>query len=75
MNLQRLCEIMRNSCEFSIALEMATNMTVGYQDVRVRLSWNERLQNFYLLEIPMYDRDTGVDIFNYLTKALGELSP
>lgn len=75
LNLHRLAEIMWNSWAFSIALDMATNMTVGYLDVLIRLRCNAILNYFHLLSIPMQDRHTGVEMLNDFTKELDALHP
>eukprot|EP00171_Calliarthron_tuberculosum_P021519 IDg21519t1 len=60
---------------FPLTLDMATHTAVGYLDIRVRLCWNGRLHNFHLLAIPIYDRHTGVAMFNALAKAFDALNP
>ena len=54
--------------DFSIALEISTHQGVLYLDIRIRLCWQGDILNLHLAYIPVFDRNTGENMFNVSAK-------
>ena len=73
MNLQCIVELLRKCWEFSVTLNMATDMATSYYNIRIHICHKTTVHDFHLLSIPVHDRHTGEIIFNKFAKAMDAL--
>lgn len=73
LNLQKLSEILGLVWAFSVAMDMSTHMGTSYLDIRVRFHLFGTIRNFHLLAIPLFERHTGLAMFEAAAKCLDVL--
>jgi hypothetical protein len=69
-SLQILSDVLSEVWAFSLALDGSTHMGTLYLDVCVCFVWLEKLYNFHLMAIPLFDWHTGKNQFWVLEKCL-----
>ncbi|GMG17119.1 unnamed protein product [Phytophthora fragariaefolia] len=65
-SLQLLAECMSQVWAFSLAFDGSTHQGMSYLDVRLRFGRGNRLHNFHLLAVPLFERHTGAYMFEVL---------
>jgi hypothetical protein len=76
INLQKISELLDSAWTFAVALDMSTHMSTSYLDIRIRLHLNgPGIINMHLLAIPIFERHTGLVMFQTASRALDVLCP
>ena len=74
INLQKISELLKKAWTFAIALDMSTHMSTSYLDIRICLHLDHTsIVNLHVLAIPVFNRHTGLVIFEVASKALDVL--
>ena len=73
--LEIVAEALNKTGGFSLALDVSTLHGMSYLDVRVRFFLNCEMYNFHVLAIPLFDRHTGLIMFEALAKFFDALFP
>lgn len=74
-SLQKLSEIMVTCWAMSIAFDCSTHQTRSYLDLRVRFFHVDRICNYHLIALPMFERHTGANMSDLIVKFLDALFP
>jgi hypothetical protein len=73
--LQILFEALEQVSGFLIALDSSTLHGMSYLDVRIRFSFHDVMYNFHLLDLPLFDRHSGENMFDVLVQFSNALFP
>jgi hypothetical protein len=73
--LHILSQALEHVSGLSIALESSTLHGMSYLDVRIWFSLHDVICNFHLLALPLFDRDTGENMFDVLVQFLNAFHP
>ena len=66
--LQKLSEILETTWAISIAFDCSTHQSRSYLDVRVRFFHDNRICNYHLIALPMFERHTGANMSDLIVK-------
>lgn len=70
MNPQGIVELLPKCWAFSVAIDVAAHMAIGYCDICIRICYKSAVHDFHLFVIPVNDRHVGNSIFNTFAKAM-----
>lgn len=73
MKLQGIVELLWKCWAFSVDIDMARYIAIGYCDIRIRICYKSAIFGLHLLTILVHDRHTGESIFNTFAKAMNAL--
>ena len=68
MAYQYIGDVLKSVWAFSIALDCGNKSRTSYLDVRVRFCIKEVLYNIHLVALPMFERHTGLNMFNIISE-------
>ncbi|KAH6602697.1 hypothetical protein BASA61_000862 [Batrachochytrium salamandrivorans] len=74
-SLQKLSEILGTTWAISIAFDCSTHQSRSYLDVRVRFFYENRICNYHLIALPMFERHTGENMSDLIVKFFDALFP
>ncbi|KAH6577372.1 hypothetical protein BASA60_004062 [Batrachochytrium salamandrivorans] len=74
-SLQKLSEILGTTWAISIAFDCSTHQSRSYLDVRVRFFYENRICNYHLIALPMFERHTGANMSDLIVKFFDALFP
>ena len=77
LNLQKLSDILRrdSTWAFALANDASTHYGKSYFDNRVRFHLDGIIHNYHVLAIPIFDRHTGENMFNLISRLLDIICP
>ncbi|KAH9251486.1 hypothetical protein BASA81_010654 [Batrachochytrium salamandrivorans] len=74
-SLQKLSEILETTWAISIAFDCSTHQSRSYLDVRGSIFYENRICNYHLIALPMFERHTGENMSDLIVKFFDALVP